>query len=236
MNCEYCKKPLKEIKRKVLGQTITTYVKCDCRLKKAEQEEKKYKEQDNFMKVKQMQDLCFDDTIYKKWCWEADNNKNEQMSNTLKRYTPSNKKIKKGLLFYGEKGVGKTFYACCIANNFIENGKSAFFTSVTEYANADFETKAFIEERLKKSYLVVIDDFLLERDTAFMQEQMFYILNLRYSTGKLTIFTTNLTLEQLKNPVNVYEERLYSRLFEMATFLELKGKDQRVEKLKKSRA
>lgn len=44
--------------------------------------------------------------------------------------------------------------------------------------------------------------------------------------------TTNLKSDELKHPVEIRKQRIYSRLFEMCVPVEVKGKDKRKEKLK----
>ena len=41
------------------------------------------------------------------------------------------------------------------------------------------------------------------------------------------ICTTNLTAQELKKPADVHRERIYSRLYQMCYFYEVKGQDRR---------
>ena len=67
-----------------------------------------------------------------------------------------------------------------------------------------------------------------------MDEIVQSIIDSRYRSGKPLIVTTNLTAQELKNPLDIRKQRVYSRLFEMCIPIEVKGKDRRKEKLKSS--
>ena len=54
-------------------------------------------------------------------------------------------------------------------------------------------------------------------------EQMFSVVDGRYRTGKPLIVTTNLTLQELKNPPDLAHARIYDRLLEMCTPLRING-------------
>lgn len=63
--------------------------------------------------------------------------------------------------------------------------------------------------------LLILDDFGVERHTEFAQEQMYHIINGRYNRKKPMVITTNMTLQQMKNPGSVAEQRLHDRILEV---------------------
>lgn len=63
--------------------------------------------------------------------------------------------------------------------------------------------------------LLILDDFGVERHTEFAQELMYHIINGRYNRRKPMVITTNMTLQQLKNPGSLSEQRLHDRILEV---------------------
>ena len=145
----------------------------------------------------------------------------------------------KGLLFYGEVGTGKTFYAACIANALIDRGYPCLMTDfprLEKTISEMLEGKQEYIDGLNKFPLLVIDDLSRERDTSYMNEIVQDVINARYQAGLPTIFTTNLTKEEISHPKDISKQRPYSRLLEMCFPVKVEGKDRRREKLKEDHA
>lgn len=117
----------------------------------------------------------------------------------------------------GNVGTGKTFFAACIANALVEQHISVRMTNFSTILNDLFsETdKNKYLERLNDHNLLIIDDLGIERDTEYALEQVYNIIDTRYKSGKPLIITTNLTLEELKNPIDVAHKRIYDRVLGM---------------------
>ena len=77
----------------------------------------------------------------------------------------------------------------------------------------------------------MIDDLSTERKTEYMQEIVFNVIDSRYRAKLPIIVTTNLTREELLNPADLTYQRIFSRLFEMCTPIEVSGKDRRQKAL-----
>lgn len=123
-----------------------------------------------------------------------------------------------GLLLYGDVGTGKSFYACCIANEIIDRYIEQVYVTtipmlITQLQSFDKRDKTMAT--LEVVPLLVLDDFGAERDTSFAEEQLFSIIDHRLLTGKPTIVTTNLTLQQMRNPQTMAQRRVYDRILEM---------------------
>lgn len=234
MKCDKCKETIVEVEKTVLGIKMKYFKPCKCQREKAEQDKIKFdllKKQEILNKRKE---ICFGSSKYKNATWQTDNLRNSTYSEELKRFTPENEKLKTGLLLFGGFGTGKTFYASCIANNWIEKGKSAFFTTIAEVAQADFEEKRILMNYIERSDLVVFDDLGSERDTEYMNEQVYNMINSRYITGKTTIFTTNVDIKSILYPKTIESKRIYSRVLEMTFPYEVVGQDQRREIVRKN--
>ncbi len=62
--------------------------------------------------------------------------------------------------------------------------------------------------------MLVLDDLGAERQSGFMLERVFEIVDRRTRKAKPTIYTTNLSLNGLKSPKDLTYKRLYSRILE----------------------
>lgn len=94
-----------------------------------------------------------------------------------------------------------------------------------------FDGKQRYLDDLNRLDLLVIDDLASERDTAYMNEMIFNIIDSRYRSGRPLIVTSNLTKTDLMAPGSIDRQRIYSRLLEMCVPVEVKGMDRRQKKL-----
>ena len=75
----------------------------------------------------------------------------------------------------------------------------------------------------------IIDDFGMERGTEYGLEQVFNVIDSRYRSGKPLIVTTNLTLDDLRNPEDTAHSRIYDRLLSMCVPVRFTGDNFRQE-------
>ncbi|MCL2815984.1 MAG: ATP-binding protein [Oscillospiraceae bacterium] len=140
-----------------------------------------------------------------------------------------------GLLLYGGVGTGKTYYAGCIANQLIDDGYSVVMTSISqivEYTGEFAKSRAKkddYEEHLDKSDLLILDDLGVERNTEYMEERIYTVINKRYGSGKPLIVTTNLSKNQIQTPQSMERQRTYDRIVEICKAVEVPGSSRRVE-------
>lgn len=141
-------------------------------------------------------------------------------------------KKKKGLVFSGEVGTGKTHEAISLIKHlYIKHDVQALFEPSADliYELRNSISKGEFEQvitRYQTTNLLVIDDLGTETATEFLMENLYMIINYRYNYMKPIIMTTNLNASDF---AKVYGQRLLSRLTEMATFVKLDGKDKRVK-------
>lgn len=139
------------------------------------------------------------------------------------------------LLLFGDVGRGKTYAAACITNRLIDRGFSVMFTSVSKFERglwADDVDKSEVYDSLTEPDLLVIDDLASERDTDYMHEIQFNMLQTRLESEKPMIITTNLTAKQLTSPDDLRMARINSRILENSYALLCDGVDRRLEKFK----
>lgn len=143
-----------------------------------------------------------------------------------------------GLYLYGTPGVGKTLLVSILGNALVEAGKKVLFCNTAEFLNQLRQhIKGDWNEELARHQKVpclILDDVGAARPTEWGLEQMFRLLDARYEEGRQTFFTSNYSLEQLKEKLlgsgqveKAQVERLISRMAGLARQLELTGEDRR---------
>lgn len=80
-------------------------------------------------------------------------------------------------------------------------------------------------ERYKSIDILVLDDFGAEKTTDWSLTMLYLILSHRYEYNKVTILTSNLSLDELTNQLG--DARLTSRIGGWCTLIHMKGEDKR---------
>ncbi len=141
----------------------------------------------------------------------------------------------RSVLLIGNTGVGKTYIAAGIYNEF--EGSKAWFLVADYLAELDRREKlntTDAQSRLQDWWnialyreLLVFDDLGTEEESEKYAAAVRRILQFRYDNQKKTIITTNLSGSELSKR---YSQRLISRLYEDYTVVVIKGNDRRKEK------
>lgn len=140
----------------------------------------------------------------------------------------------KNLFFYGDTGIGKTYLSHCVSKELLDSGHSVIYFSASSLFHI-FEKNFFGKEgEFSEDYqnifdcdLLIIDDLGTELSNSFTTSQLFLCLNERILRRKSTIISTNLSLRQL---VDTYSERVFSRISSNYTVIKLFGNDIRLQK------
>lgn len=236
--CGVCGEP-KQMRVELLGMAQT--VPCDCRCiqeEKSRQREEQARRDAEYRAARRRTE-CFRDDMRKAGCtFDSDDQRNAKLARQVRGYARQFEKFKqegRGLLFLGPTGTGKTFYACCIANALIDAGYSAIVTNFAQIANdlqGTFD-KAQVHNRLLRADLLVLDDLAAERDTSFMQEIVFQVIEERSAAKKPLIVTSNVSTQEFMNPGDLARRRVFSRLKEVCIPIAVTGADRREEQLRK---
>lgn len=220
------------------GKEKKPYTPCDCTRARRNAEEQARQAQNLRIEVNRLRKLGFPDSEMADWTFAHDDGTDPKTTSIAHKYVdnfPEMKKRGKGLLLYGPVGTGKTHAAACIANELINQGRPCLVTNfarITNTLQGMFEGKQRYLDDFNRLDLLVIDDLAAERDTSYMNEMIFNIIDSRYRSGKPLIVTSNLTQTELTAPGSVDKERIYSRLLEMCVPVEVKGTDRRERKLR----
>lgn len=236
-NLYYCGKchTRKQTVFSMFGNTKVVCCICKCRAAeiKAEDDARKH-----FELVRKLRQRGFPESKMLDCTFANDDVANPKMTQVMKNYVKNFdtfKKEGKGLLLFGKVGRGKSYLAACVVNELINKGVPCIMTDVRRITNelqGMFEGKQRYLDNLNTVPLLVLDDLGAERNTEFAQEVVGSVIEARCRSGLPLIATTNLTREELLNPININQERVYSRLFKMCTPIEVEGKDRRQEALK----
>ena len=140
----------------------------------------------------------------------------------------------KNLFFYGDTGIGKTYLSNCVSKELLDSGHSVIYFSASSLFHI-FEKNVFrkagdVSEDYQNIFecdLLIIDDLGTELSNSFTTSQLFLCLNERILRQKSTIISTNLSLRQL---VDTYSERVFSRISSNYTVIKLFGNDIRLQK------
>jgi DNA replication protein DnaC len=222
--CEKCGSP-KEHLVVFGGKSFLMPQMCRCEADKFKKEDYEFKHKN---KVRELTRACFYPTDLSNKTFENDDGSNEELIKIAKTYVEEYAEHRKngtGLLFFGECDVGKTYACACIANALIEKEIPVRMTSFPAIANAvqGWGEKEEYIDHLLTFQVLIIDDLKAERETQYMNELVYEIINLWINTGKPLLITTNLTAEQLKRPKDITNNRVFSRIFEKCIPFEVKG-------------
>ena len=235
--CGKCNTPRQMKVKLAIGMEIKPYIKCDCRKQLEKEAAEEQKRLDFAEMVRQYRREAFPEGKLATWTFENDDGSNEKYINAMKRYVANFDNFKeqgRGVMLYGPTGTGKTYLAACITNALIDKGYRAVFTSMARIERtlqSGWGDRQEYIDFLSRVPLVVIDDIGTERNTSYMAEIIYSVIDARYTAGLPLIVTTNLTLAELAKPAEVKEQRIYGRLLEMCYPIEIKGRNKRQDKM-----
>nr|UWD63390.1 MAG: AFG1-like ATPase [Bacteriophage sp.] len=218
------------------GKEKKPYTLCACARERRDAEEQARQAQNLRIEVNRLRKLGFPDSEMADWTFANDDGTDPKTMGIARKYVDNFAEMKKrgkGLLLYGSVGSGKTYAAACIANELINQGRPCLVTNfarITNTLQGMFDGKQRYLDDFNRLDLLVIDDLAAERDTAYMNEMIFNIIDSRYRCGKPLIVTTNLSKGDLTNPSGIERQRTYSRLFEMCFPVEVARADRRRRK------
>ncbi|MBR3795518.1 MAG: ATP-binding protein [Clostridia bacterium] len=209
---------------------------CSCQIEEERQRKEQQAQRERMERIKRRRAHGLRDKSLHAYTFNHDNGSNPVMEKA-RAYVRNWKEAYRnntGLLLFGDVGTGKSFFAGCIANALLDQDVPVLMTSFPTILNQ--LTGVYPEERVEfinslNDYdLLIIDDLGVERSTEFAMEQMFEVIDRRYRCGKPMIITTNLTLEQLRNPPDLAHARIYERILERCAPILFSGENFRKQK------
>lgn len=235
--CGNCHTPI-QCRHNVLGVEKILGCMCRCESESFQKKKEDMEVREHEIYLNRLRQVGLQDRSLKDCTFENDNGDNGQMyiaKNYVKNWDEMLSRGK-GLLLWGNVGSGKTFMAACIANELGSHGVPFLVTNFSRLLNqmTDFslENKNQLISELNNYKLLVIDDLGIERNTEYALEQIYSVIDARYLSGLPFIISTNLTLNQLKNPNDIAHARIYDRILERCQPVQVTTKNYRKEKTK----
>lgn len=235
-HCNKCGKAT-QVKITLFGKTKIVPCICQCEKDRMEQDEQQRQQEEQRRQLENMKSTGFTDRQMKLWTFENDNGNAPKIMQAMKNYCEHWRELKqdgRGLLLYGNVGTGKTYAAACVANRLMEQGTPVLMTNFTRIINklqSTFDGRQEYIDGLNRFDLLILDDLAAERNTEYMQETVYNIIDARYRANKPLIVTTNLTMDELKNPQSVTQARIYDRILEKCFPVKIEGASQRRKKI-----
>jgi DNA replication protein DnaC len=196
-------------------------IRCECKKRADDERLSAIREAEEERRREELRRIGLTSKAYAEKTFAADVAPESSVSKTCRRYCEQWSEMKKmnaGLLLYGDVGTGKSFYACCIANEIIDRYfEQAYVTTIPRLISQlqPFDGHEKVAAIIDAVPLLVLDDLGAERETSFVDEQLFSIIDRRLLSRKPTIVTTNLTLQDIRNPQTTAQRRIYDRIIEM---------------------
>lgn len=138
-----------------------------------------------------------------------------------------------GLYVWGGVGTGKTALACATLNELHRKGNRVRFVQVSDLLKQLVQqgTGDEVCERAIEVPVLCLDDLGAQKASDYARQMLLLIADGRHHRGHRTIWTSNLSLDQLQEFLD--DQRLASRLAGTAQIVQMDGEDYR---LKKARA
>lgn len=206
---------------------------CPCIDEENKRLEKQAEQQKKLAKAESNRRAGIESDEMRQWTFESDDGSRSRVIEIAKRYCAYFESCKAdgfGMVFCGEVGTGKTFTAVCIANRLISQGYTvqvSNFADIVGKIQQDFSERNSCLKKLTDLDLLIIDDLSAERNSEYMNEQIFSVIDARYKAKQPMIFTTNLRADEIKEPVETIKKRIYSRIVERCRIVEFEGANRR---------
>lgn len=209
---------------------------CKCMNEDYVREEEERKREERMRAILRNRNDGFPDREMMHNTFATDDGKHPELTNAMKAYVENFHDLRKdgkGLLLYGPVGTGKSFYAACVVNALIDRGYPCMMTKVTrlvDNVSGMWEGKQAYIDGLSRYELVVLDDLGVERNTEYMNEQVYGIIDSLYRAGVPMIVTTNNTPKQMSVVEDIGKQRIYDRVLERCHPIKVDGESRRREK------
>lgn len=216
LHCKRCGTPRQKIIRP-MDRRMTVRCLCQCQSEVAQQAEAARKAREL---EEQYRSIGITDPVLRSATFASDTYNTPEMAFARKYVDqfPAMRAKGMGLLIVGDVGTGKTFLAACIANALLQQGVSVLMTSFGRILGNMPGITSGEQTRYLDSFhryeLLVIDDLGAERETPYVLEQVYNIIDIRYRSRLPLIVTTNLSADELMDPDTLEKERIYDRILE----------------------
>lgn len=220
--CGLCHTP-KECRIHVFGRERMICCSCACELEQWNAEEAEHQQRERLARIQRLKATALQSKALWAYTFDRDNGSNPAMlyARNYAEHWPAMREKGAGLLLWGGVGSGKTFAAACVAHAVTEQGFPVLMTNFGKVLNS--LSGMFTEDKnrylasLNEFDLLIIDDLGVERNSEYALEQVYNVVDSRYLSRLPFIITTNLSLDELKQPKDLAHARIYDRVLERCT-------------------
>lgn len=184
--CCVCNEQIDGEPMTMFDRTMIFRIACRCDREKDEEEKRREKQ----LKQERLRKDCF--IAYNQMDYTFENGDEQTDKEIIKKaqnYVKHFDEMRKdniGIILYGNVGSGKTYIACSVANAIISeysyNVKMMNFSQILndlQKGGFTLDRNEYIEH-ITSSTLLILDDFGIERNTEYVLEQIYNVINARY--------------------------------------------------------
>lgn len=192
---------------------------CECEKERKHKEEEAYNAEKKSRRISDLKFLSGMAPLHKGMLFENFNTVKgtEKAFNEAKLYADRFSEAKKGIMFVGTTGSGKTHLACAIGNALLNEAYEVRFKRAVDlplhirgtYSAESEQTEADIILPLQKCQLLIIDDLGADTDTEWKTSIWLSIIDYRINYSLPTIVTTNLNEREM---LTRFDKRVSDRL------------------------
>ena len=230
--CDECGTPT-ECRVEVFGQERKVRCICKCDQARLDAEKRQKEQEQRRQRIERLRIQGFDRAEMQRWTFDTDDGQQPQVRQAMRVYADGFEGFREsgsGLLLYGSVGTGKTFAAACVANALIDRGVPVLMTNFSRIINriqSSFEGRQEYLDSFSDFDLLIIDDLSAERQTEFVNEIVYSVIDARYRTGLPMIITTNISARDMERETDLARQRIYSRILERCHPIKVEGGDRR---------
>ncbi|WP_315115812.1 ATP-binding protein [uncultured Clostridium sp.] len=232
--CEVCKEPIGIVVDLYFGSRLYPRA-CKCRREIYRRERFEEENREKQIRLKRviansMMDENFRTCTLKNWDHRVGNKSLYKIALEYIEKFHHMKNKNQGMLIYGEPGNGKTYFSSCIANALMDRsipviavGAIGLTERISQSKRTWGDEGVFtVLNSLENADLLIIDDLGAEEDNKWTRAMIYQVIEKRNSSRLPAIITTNISINELKER---YNDRTYSRLVEMCSFIRNTGGD-----------
>lgn len=138
--------------------------------------------------------------------WDVYQEDTADVKDILNRYIMNFQTMKEkgmGLYIYSStKGSGKTMLSCCILNEIAErhtlNVKFVNVLDLLDMTKESYRGNESEVDAIRNASVLVLDDIGVQMSKEWVDTVFYKLINKRYNEHKVTIYTSNVTIENLK--------------------------------------
>lgn len=217
----------------IFGETRKVRCICRCDQEKQAAEKAARERERQLQRIQRLRMQGFDKAEMQRWTFDTDDRQQPQVRRAMQAYVggfPEFRNSGRGLLLYGSVGTGKTFAAACAANALIDQGVPVLMTNFSRIINriqASFDGRQEYIDSFNALDLLIIDDLAAERQTEYVNEIVYSVIDARYRAGLPMIITTNISARDMEQETDLARQRIYSRILERCHPIKVDGGDRR---------